>query len=153
MRSIVNALGFGLVLLLISGCASQPNRIEVSATPVDRPELTLPNADRLNMRDIKWIIVTNENYEEVFNDLQKDGSPVALFGVTDKGYENLSLNLSDLRAYIQQQNAIIAAYENYYVESNRAIDDANQQIQQTQEEIDSQQQQEPSVLNRLIPFK
>ena len=76
------------------------------------------------MRDVKWVLITPENYEEVFAELGKDGRPVVLFGLTDKGYENLGLNLSDLRAYIQQQQAIMAAYQSYYVASERALDDA-----------------------------
>jgi hypothetical protein len=36
--------------------------------------------------------------------------------------------LSDIRAYIQQQQAIIIAYEGYYLKSNTAIDAANEEI-------------------------
>jgi predicted transcriptional regulator len=57
-----------------------------------------------------------------------------LFGVTDKGYENLALNLSDLRAYLQQQKAIIAAYENYYQQSNKAIEEANRRLDKAEED-------------------
>lgn len=136
--SIANVLGYGLVLLLISGCASSPQRIEVSAKPVDRPELTLPTADKLDLRPIKWVIITEENYAEVVEDIRKNGNAV-VFGLTDKGYENLSLNLADLRSYIQQQNIIIAAYENYYKNSEKAIDDANAQIEGAKEQVESQQ--------------
>jgi hypothetical protein len=84
----------------------------------------LPGATELRMRDIDWVIITPENYEEVFARLSESGRPVAIFGLTDKGYENLGLNLSDLRAYIQQQQVIIAAYENYYKAANAALDSA-----------------------------
>ena len=40
-----------------------------------------------------------------------------LIGLSDDGYEILALNYSDIMAYIQQQNAIIKAYRNYYEES------------------------------------
>ena len=118
-----------LLLITISGCASSPQRIEVSAAPVDKPELVLPKSDRISARAVDWIVITPENYQEVFNKLSKSGRPVVIFGLTDKGYENISLNLSDIRAFIQQQKAIIVAYENYYKQSSDALDKANQQVE------------------------
>lgn len=126
-RLIVSALGC-LTLFLVSACSKPVQEIQVSAKPIDKPELVLPYADPINTRDVQWIIITPENYEKVFADLAKTGQPIVLFGLTDKGYENLSLNLSDIRAYIQQQQAIILAYEGYYKQSNAAIDAANAEI-------------------------
>lgn len=91
------------------------------------------------MREVKWVIITEENYKQVFEDLKKTGRPIAIFGLTDKGYENLGLNLSDLRAYIQQQQTIIAAYENYYKKSSEALDKANAEINGVQDEVKQQQ--------------
>ena len=125
----MSALGYLLLLSLVSGCASnQVKPIVISAKPVDKPELILPKADRIQARDVEWIVITPDNYEEVFNQLAKDGKQVVLFAITSDGYENLALNMSDIRAYIQQQQAIIIAYEGYYLKSNSAIDEANQEI-------------------------
>ena len=60
---------------------------------------------------------------------------MTLFAVTDKGYANLGLNLSSIRAFIEQQKAIIVAYENYYQESDKAIKEANKEIEQSNETI------------------
>lgn len=125
-RLTASALGF-LTLFLVNGCSKPVQEIQVSAKPVEKPELVLPYADPIKTRDVQWIIITPDNYEQVFSELQKSGSPVVLFGLTSKGYENLSLNIGDIRAYIQQQKAIIVAYEGYYKESNAAIDAANAQ--------------------------
>lgn len=125
----MNVLGCLLLLSLVSGCASnQVKPIVISAKPVEKPELVLPKADRIQTRDVKWIVITPDNYKEVFNQLAKEGKQVVLFAVTSDGYENLALNMSDIRAYIQQQQAIIIAYEGYYLKSNSAIDEANQEI-------------------------
>ena len=64
-HSIKNVLGCGLVILLLSACSSTPRLIEVSATPIEKPELTLPKVDRIDMRKVEWTIVTEENWEEV----------------------------------------------------------------------------------------
>jgi len=156
-RSIQNALGYGLVLtalLLTSGCTSTPQRIEVSAKPIEKPELVLPNADALNMKEVKWIIITPENFEEVVEEAKKSGRPIAFFALTDEGYANLGLNFSSIRAYIQQQQAIIIAYENYYKQSNEALDKANAEIDGAKAQVDAQNSApQESVLDKLNPFK
>ena len=146
MRSIKNVLGYGLALaalLAISGCtSSMPQRIEVSAKPIDKPELVLPNPEILNMKEVKWILLTPENFEEKLKDFEKSGRPIVFFALTDEGYENISMNFSSIRAYIQQQQAIIAAYENYYKNANEALDAANSEIDGVKSDVDAQQQKE-----------
>jgi hypothetical protein len=70
--------------------------------------------------------------EEKLEQLRATGQPLALFALTGEGYENLGLNFSDIRAMVQQQQAIIVAYENYYKEAEQALDDANKQVQEPQ---------------------
>ena len=125
--SIVSVLGFLTLLTLLSGCLGRdavPVPLEIRTQPVEKPELILPTADVLRMRDVEWTIITENNYEEVFTNLGKDGKIVAIFGLSEKGYSNLGLNLSDLRAYIQQQQSIILAYKNYYENAEAALAEA-----------------------------
>lgn len=140
-HSILSALGCGLVILLLSGCSvfggPQPRPIEITAKPVPKPELVLPQTDELFFRSVEWIIITPENYQETFDRLSEKGSPLVLFGLTDNGYEALATNLSSLRAFVQQQQIIIAAYERYYKESEEALDAANAEIQETAEEAEA----------------
>jgi ABC-type uncharacterized transport system ATPase subunit len=125
--SIVSVLGFLTLLTLLSGCLGKdtvPVPLEIRTKPVEKPELILPTTDVLRMRDVEWTIITENNYEEVFTNLGKDGKIVAIFGLSEKGYSNLGLNLSDLRAYIQQQQSIILAYKNYYENAEAALAEA-----------------------------
>lgn len=129
IRLIVNALGFTMISLSLAGCSwislgPKPQTIQVSTKPVEKPQLILPNADELNLRDVQWFVLTPENFEEKVAEAKESGRPIAFFALTDKGYENLGLNLSDLRAYVQQQQAIIAAYKQYYVEAEEALENA-----------------------------
>ena len=153
-NSIVNVLGFGLVLAILSGCSTpMPQRIEVSASPVDKPELVLPDADALRMKNVEWILITPDNFEEKVAEIEATGRPVVFFALTDEGYENISMNFSSIRAFIQQQQAIIVAYENYYKNANEALDTANANIEGAKEQVDTQQTiQEQSTLQRLNPF-
>ena len=111
-----------------------PKQIVVSAEPIEKPKLILPQADELDLRDVEWIILVKDNWEEQWEKLQESGDELAFFSVSDKGYENLGLNYSDLRAFIQQQDAIIAAYRGYYQESEEAFDEANAEAEEAFEE-------------------
>ena len=124
-RSIANVLGCLTILSIISGCSSLPKEIFVSAEPIEKPKLILPKSDELDLRDVEWVILVKENWEEQWAKLEKSGEALAFFATTDSGYENLGLNYSDLRAFIQQQEAIIAAYRSYYLEAEEEFDEAN----------------------------
>ena len=155
-RSTMNVLGCGLAIILLSSCASVPPSITVSTKPIEKPTLIVPPVDTLTMKEVKWIIVTEENVEEVLKELKTSGQPLAIFGLSGQGYENLSTNFSAIRALVQQQQTIIAAYKQYYEASNEALDSANKQIESTQDDIDKQQQKNndsETVLDKLNPFK
>ena len=152
-RLTASVLGCGVLLLLISGCTSMPQRLEVSATPIEKPQLVLPKADQVNMREVKWIVVTPDNWEAAIVELKKTGRPIVIFGLTDQGYENLGLNFSDIRALVQQQQTIIAAYEGYYNASEQALDSANDSIDDINSKVDAANKTKPvSAWDKFNPF-
>jgi len=123
MRLIASVLGLSL---LLSGCSlfQTTDQVEITTKPVNKPVLVVASPDELNLRNVEWIIITKDNYEEVFAEVTSSGRPLALFALTDKGYENLGLNISDIRAYIEQQQAMINAYKLYYDQSEKVLDKA-----------------------------
>ena len=123
--------------LSLAGCATPVKKIEISAAPIDKPPLTLPKTSKLKMRDVKWKIVNKDNIDSVLADMDKKGENLVLFTLTDKGYEALALNTADLRKMVMEQKAIIAAYEQYYQESQSALDAANNQIDSAKSQVDS----------------
>tara|TARA_B100000683_G_scaffold147215_1_gene142716 strand:- start:1446 stop:1919 length:474 start_codon:yes stop_codon:yes gene_type:complete len=151
MKTLVVAI---LGLVLLAGCSSTPRQIEISAKPIDKPKLVLPPADELRLKDLTWIVINEENAQEVWDKLKKDKKDPVLIGLTDDGYEILAMNISDIMKLLQQQKAIIAAYQAYYEESEQALEDANSQIKDAQEEVDKQNNTpEESVIDKINPFK
>lgn len=100
------------LFFLASGCATKP--LEVTVAPIEKPALVLPGVDPVDMRDIKWMIVTPENAAAVFEQLTKNGTNPVLFALTDDGYQALSLNFADIQRYINDKNAAIIGYKEYY---------------------------------------
>jgi hypothetical protein len=111
--------------VLLAGCLGSSEPVNVSYTPVQKPTLILPTIDQFGGRKVEWIVVTEENFKEVIEQLRKDGKALALFALTEDGYEELSVNTANLRKLVEQQQAIIAAYERYYEEVEDAIDNTN----------------------------
>jgi hypothetical protein len=118
-----SVLGF-TILISLAACSTKPQQIEISTKPVEKPTLTLPDVDELNMRNVEWIVLNEANVDEVIKKLNSEGKAFALYALTGEGYGNLGLNFSDIRALVQQQQAIIAAYEGYYAKAEQALDGA-----------------------------
>ena len=113
----VIVLSILLAAFVLSSCTSTPRQIEISAKPIEKPKLVLPPADELRLKDLEWVVINEENAQEVWERLKKDKKDPVLIGLTDDGYEILAMNMSDIMKLLQQQKAIIAAYQNYYEES------------------------------------
>ena len=109
-------------LLGITGCATTKT-VKVLSEPVNSVALNPPNIRNLELQGIKWFIVTPENIDEVFKELEDQNKDVVLFGITDDGYKGLALNLAQIRELLLQQQAIINAYKEYYEETEQRIED------------------------------
>jgi len=105
-----------LVLLLavaVSGC-STVSKLDIFKTEVERAPLNLSKPEAAKMENIKWVIITSENAEEVFAKLKEQGKDPVLFGLSDDDYQLLSKNFAQIRAYMIKQQQIIDAYKDYY---------------------------------------
>jgi len=145
-----SALGF-MILIGLAACSTTPQRIEVTSKPIDKPELVLPNVDEVNMRRIEWIVINEDNIEEVKARLESEGKAFAFYALTGDGYGALGLNFSDIRALVQQQQQIIVAYENYYKAAEEALDDAEAQRQKEEAEAAAKAAEESKGID-LNPF-
>ena len=92
--------------------------IDVSVNQVKRAELVLPKVDKFAPADVDWWIIGNETAEERFLEMQEAGFDPVVFGLTDEGYKNLAINQKNIMKLIQQQQAVIEAYEQYYKEES-----------------------------------
>jgi hypothetical protein len=101
-----------LSLLLLQGCAAIA-ALEVLTQEVERQPLNV-DVDTIAMEDIEWFIITEDNYKEIFDELKKNKKDPVLFGVTDDGYETLSVNFANIRNYIIMNRNVIKLYKDYY---------------------------------------
>jgi len=102
----------GFCALLLAGC-NETTKVFDKPVLVERAELIVPPVNPVSQSDVKWVVITPENYSAKMQELSGRGD-VVLYALTSQGYQSLSMNVAELRKYIQQQNAVIAAYKEYY---------------------------------------
>ena len=102
-----------LLSLLVSSCTSWPKftQIEVQTVEVER-NIPIQNRPRqLNLSNITWYVVTEENFEEFKKRYEKENGMFLFYVISIRDYETLSLNMAEIKRYIEQQKQIIIYYE------------------------------------------
>ena len=103
-----------LLSLIISSCSSwNPLKtIEIKTVEVER-NVPLQNRPRqLDLSDIHWYVVTEENFAEFKKKFQKEnGDPLVAYVISVKDYETLAIDMAEIKRYIDQQKQIIIYYE------------------------------------------
>ena len=99
------------LLLLTSGCASVEPQVVLKTDYVVKDIPIQPRPKPLNLHRVKWYAVTPENMEEFLARFEEESGINVFFAVSVPDYENMSLNVAELRRYINQQKALIVYYE------------------------------------------
>ena len=103
-----------LLSLLISSCSTwdRLTRIEVQTVEVER-NVPLQNRPRqLQLSDIYWYVVTEENFVEFKKRfLKENGDPLVAYVISVKDYETLAIDMAEIMRYLDQQKQIIIYYE------------------------------------------
>ena len=103
-----------LLILALTGCSVGEKRIKVFSIEKPREKLNYPMPTPLQMEEIKWIIITSENADEVFKKLEAAGIDHVLFGITDKDFQVLARNFAQIRQKLQETNNLLEEYKKYY---------------------------------------
>ena len=105
-----------LATALLVGCSSTPKikKIEVSTTEVEKLPLSIPDPQPLELQEVEWIIVTEDNIEEVWQLLKDKNEGVAVFALRHGDYERLAINKKDIRAQMGEYMIILKKYREYY---------------------------------------
>ena len=65
----------------------------------------------LQLNDTRVFVVTKDNYEEFQKEFTEIYGDFAFVALSMKDYENLVLNVADIKRYLEQQKEIIVYYE------------------------------------------
>jgi hypothetical protein len=73
------------------------------------PTVARPKPVQLN--DVRVYVVNKDNYDEFIKEFTAENGQVAYVALAMRDYENLALNIAELKRFINQQNQIIVYYE------------------------------------------
>ena len=107
------------IMILLTGCSiGGEKKIKIFSVEEPRQKLDYPMPTALQLEELKWIIITSENAQEVFKKLDEAGIDPVLFGITDKDYQVLARNFAQIRQKLQETNSLLEEYKKYYEETD-----------------------------------
>src|SRR5210317_2251211 len=100
-------------LLFLSGCTSLMQEPQVKVvTQVQKIKIpTVARPKAVQLTDTRTFVVTKDNYEEFVKEFTTVYGELAFVALSMKDYENLALNLAEIKRYLEQQTEIILYYE------------------------------------------
>jgi len=103
------------LIVFLTGCSiGGEKKIKIFSVEKPRENLNYPMPTALELEQLKWIIITSENADEVFAKLEAAGIDPVLFGITDKDYQVLARNFAQIRQKLQETNNLLEEYKKYY---------------------------------------
>ena len=101
-----------LLLVSLSSCSWKPEKQVVVQTKIVKPVIEIKERPKgVKMLPVKFYVVTEKNYEEFKERFKKDNGEFVFYAMSVPSYENLALDMAELRRYIEQQKEIIIYYE------------------------------------------
>ena len=113
LKLILSVLVSLILITSLTSC-SGVKQLEIFKTEVEREKLNLNKPTPLELEQLRWIIITSENAEEVFKKLEEQGIDPVLFGLTDKDFELLAKNFARIRNQLKITNDLLDKYKEYY---------------------------------------
>ena len=71
----------------------------------------VPRPKPIRLVDTRIYVVNKDNFEEFVKEFQETNGELVYVALSIKDYENLALNIGELRRYLNQQTEIIVYYE------------------------------------------
>ena len=101
-----------LLLVSLSSCSWKPEKEVVVQTKIVKPVIEIKERPKgVKMLPVKFYVVTEKNYEEFKEKFKRDNGDFVFYAMSVPSYENLALDMAELRRYIEQQKEIIIYYE------------------------------------------
>ena len=112
-KSILNVLVLLILTIFLTSC-SGVKQLSIFKEEVPRAKLNLEKPTPLELENLRWIIITSANAEEVFKKLEEQGIDPVLWVLTDKDFELLAKNFARIRNQLKITNDLLDKYKEYY---------------------------------------
>ena len=121
---LIQSVLVSLILITSLTSCSGVKELQIFKKEVEREKLNLNKPTPLELENLRWIIITSNNAEEVFKKLEEQGIDPVLWGLTDKDFELLAKNFAQIRNQLKITNDLLDKYKEYYEpEINKDVKD------------------------------
>ena len=111
-----------LILATFLTSCSGIKKLTIFKQEVERQPLNLEKPTPLELEQLRWIIITSANADEVFQKLEDQGIDPVIFGLTDKDFELLAKNFARIRNQLKITNDLLDNYKEYYESDKEKVD-------------------------------
>ena len=103
-----------VLVLLLSSCSSfKPEKEIVTVEKIVKPTIAIAlKPSPIEMKNADVLVVTEQNFQEVVEKVKaKQNGQFVVYALDLKSFENLAINMEQIKRYIEQQNEVILYYE------------------------------------------
>ncbi len=114
MKKIILTASFAALMTSCSMIPSQTKPVEVVTIAERMPMYHPPLPLEVQLVDVDWTVLTPELMAEYLQRIEAGEAPrSAYYALTTKEYENLSMNMAELKRYLKDTLHIIEFYREY----------------------------------------
>ena len=108
-----------IAVLILTGCSIGEKQLKIFKLEEPRQKLDLQKPTMPELEKLRWIIITSDNAEEVFQKMEEQGLDPVLFGLSDKDFQLIAKNFDQIRAHLKHTNDLLEQYKEYYEPSDK----------------------------------
>lgn len=113
------------ICFMFAGCSmipSQTKPVEVRTIAEPPPMYHPPLPLEIQLVDVDWTVITPEMMAVYLKELDDGSAPAtAWYALTSKEYENLSMNMAEIKRYLKDAIHIIEFYREYETTTDEDI--------------------------------
>ena len=100
-----------MILMMACSCSLLPTKqIEVTAKPMDRTIVQPVMPREIDLKEVRWLTITPENYEEQFAVIENQEGELVFLAMTVPDYEVMAYNMQELKRYITELKDVVVYY-------------------------------------------
>ena len=111
---LIGSVLVSLILITSLTSCSGVKELTIFKKKIEREKLNIDKPTPLQLEQLRWIIITSENAEEVFKRLEEEGIDPVLLGLTDKDFQLIAKNFAQIRNQLKITNDLLDKYKEYY---------------------------------------
>jgi hypothetical protein len=97
--------------MMACSCSLLPTKeIQVTTKPMDRTIVQPVMPREIDLKEVRWLTITPENYEEQFAVIENQEGELVFLAMTVPDYEVMAYNMQELKRYITELKDVVVYY-------------------------------------------